>query len=128
MDEKPPNSVLGGRSHLGIGSHITGKLIFPGTVELPGYVNGSVDAATIVVEETGEVEGDLRGESIAIKGQFTGQIVGGKVMLHASAHVTGEIIYESLSIESGAKVSGRFSSSPFVKEANNHQADGAKDY
>lgn len=96
----------GGRSHIGAGSRITGELYFPGTVELPGYVKGSVEAAAIVIEEAGEVEGELRASSITIKGRFKGQIKGGAVQLHATACVVGDITYESLSIQSGAQVEG----------------------
>jgi cytoskeletal protein CcmA (bactofilin family) len=107
-DQKYPAAGSGGRSHLGAGTRITGELYFPGTVEFPGYVKGRVEASTIVVEDAGEVEGELRAASIAIKGRVNGQVIGGDVKLHASAHVTGEITYESLSIESGAQVEGQF--------------------
>ena len=103
-DESRPAS--GGRSHLGAGSRITGELYFPGTVELPGYVNGRVEAAAIMIEEAGDVEGELSAANIAVKGRFKGQIKGGMVKLHASARVSGDITYESLSIESGAELEG----------------------
>ena len=54
--------------------------------------------------------------SIAIKGRFKGQVMGGKVRLHASARVTGEITYESLSIESGAEVEGQCKPQPYTKD------------
>ena len=110
-------SEAGGRSHLGSGSRITGELYFPGTVELPGYVKGRVEASSIVIEEAGEVEGEIHAASIDIKGRFNGQVTGGKVRLHTSARVTGEITYESLSIESGAQVEGTFRSRPYSKDA-----------
>jgi len=108
MDQKYPAAGSDSRSHLGAGSRITGELYFPGTVELPGYVKGRVEASAIVIEEAGEVEGDLCAASIAIKGRVNGQIIGGDVKLHTSAQVTGKITYESLSIESGAQVEGQF--------------------
>jgi len=105
-DDSRAPSRAGGRSHLGAGSRITGELYFPGTVELPGHVNGSVEAAAIVIEEAGEVEGDLRASSIAIKGRFKGRVKGGAVQLHTTARVAADITYDSLSIESGAQVAG----------------------
>ena len=112
------NPKAGGRSHLGAGSRITGELFFPGTVELPGFVKGRVEAAEIVIEEAGEVEGEIHAASIDIKGRFNGQVTGGKVRLHTSARVTGEITYESLSIESGAQIEGKCRSQSYVKDAN----------
>ncbi len=124
-DSRTP-SGSGGRSHLGTGSRITGELYFPGTVELPGYVNGSVEAAAIVIEEAGEVEGELHAASVTIKGRFKGQVIGGKVALHTSARVTGEITYESLSIETGAEVEGTFRCQPYAKDAKpGDQAKGS---
>jgi len=106
-DNSRAPSGSGGRSNLGTGSRITGELYFPGAVELPGYVNGSVEAAEIVIEEAGEVEGDLRASNIAIKGRFKGRIKGGAVQLHTTARVVADITYDSLSIYSGAQVEGK---------------------
>jgi len=107
-EESSAPSGSGGSSHLGVGSRATGELYFPGTVELPGYVKGSVEAAAIVIEETGEIEGELRAPDIVIKGRFKGQIKGGTVQLHASARMFGGVTYDRLSIESGAQVEGTF--------------------
>ena len=115
-DEKYSASGSGGHSHLGAGSRISGELFFSGTVELPGYVKGRVEASAIVIEEAGEVEGELHAASITIKGRFKGQVMGGKVRLHASARVIGEITYESLSIESGAEVEGQYKPRPYAKD------------
>jgi cytoskeletal protein CcmA (bactofilin family) len=41
-------------------------LYFPETVELPGHVKGRVEAATIVIEDSGEVDGELHAISIEI--------------------------------------------------------------
>ena len=101
------NDSTGGRSYLEVGSRITGELKFPGTVELPGFVKGRVEASSIVIEETGEVEGELRAASITIKGRFKGTLTGGSVNLHTSARVTGEITCETLSIDSGAELEGQ---------------------
>jgi cytoskeletal protein CcmA (bactofilin family) len=116
-DQRYPAAGSGGRSHLGAGSRITGELYFPSTVELPGYVKGRVEASAIVIEEAGEVEGEIHAASIAIKGRLNGQVIGGKVRLYSSARVTGEITYESLSIETGAQVEGKCKSRPYTKEA-----------
>ena len=105
-DEPLPGGGPNGRSHLGKGSRITGELYFPGTVELPGYVKGRVEAAGIVIEETGEVEGEIHADSITIKGHFTGKVMGDTVKLTADARVTGDIVYGSLSIERGAELNG----------------------
>ncbi|WP_363318448.1 polymer-forming cytoskeletal protein [Marivita sp.] len=52
--------------------------------------------------------------STTIRGQFRGKIAGGKVTLHPTAQVTGDIKCESLSIESGAQVDAEFRCIPYV--------------
>lgn len=106
-DNTQPPTGAGGRSHLGKGSRITGELYFPGTVELPGYIKGRVEASAIVIEEAGEVEGEIHAASVTIQGRFDGKVSGGKVALHANACVTGEITYDSISIESGAQIEAK---------------------
>lgn len=115
-DEQPSATGPGGRSYLGAGSRITGELVFPGSVELPGWVKGRVDAAAIIIQTSGEVDGELDAASIVIEGRFDGILVGGKVSLLASARVTGDITYESLSIESGADIAGRLKVRPYAKK------------
>ncbi|MFT7593064.1 MAG: cytoskeletal protein CcmA (bactofilin family) [Paracoccaceae bacterium] len=103
----PTSGRANGRSHFTAGSRLAGDLHVPGLVELLGHVDGKVSADAILVEESGSVDGELEAAKVAIKGQFEGKIFGGIVILHASAKVSGEIFYETLSIESGAQVNSR---------------------
>jgi len=100
----PPGTGNGARSHLSVGSNISGELQFPGLVEVAGQLRGQVSAASIVVEETAVVEGDLTAKSIQIKGRVQGRLSGGDVRLMSSARVSGDIAYDALSIDSGAEV------------------------
>jgi cytoskeletal protein CcmA (bactofilin family) len=105
MSTTPPAGAgNGARSHLSVGSNITGELQFPGLVEVAGQLQGQIAAASIVVEETAVIEGDLSAKSIQIKGRVKGRINGGEVRLMSSARVSGDIAYDTLSIDSGAEV------------------------
>ena len=108
MDQSRLVLGAGGHANLGTGSRLSGELSVPGTVELPGRVDGRVQASEIVIEETGQVEGELHALRITIKGRFNGKVAGGVVELHASAQVSGEIAYETLRIDSGAKIQAEF--------------------
>jgi cytoskeletal protein CcmA (bactofilin family) len=98
----------GGRSHLVAGTRITGDIEAPGTIELQAEVRGRVLAETVVVEERGLVEGEIAGHSVAIRGRFDGMLSASAVRIHASAQVSGTILYENLMIESGADVTAAF--------------------
>ena len=94
----------GGRSHFAAGAKLSGDLVVPGHMELLGHVDGKISAHSILIEEGGSAVGELRANSVAIKGRFEGIINGGDVRLHTSAKVAGEISYKTLSIDSGAEV------------------------
>jgi cytoskeletal protein CcmA (bactofilin family) len=105
MSTTPPaGAANGARSHLSVGSNITGELQFPGLVEVAGQLQGQLAASAIMVEETAVVEGDLSAKTVQIKGRVQGRISGGDVRLMSSAQVSGDILYDTLSIDSGAEV------------------------
>lgn len=105
MSTTPPAGAgNGARSHLSVGSNITGELQFPGLVEVAGQLQGQIAAASIMIEETAVIEGDLSAKSIVVKGRVKGRISGGDVRLMSSAKVSGDVLYDTLSIDSGAEV------------------------
>jgi cytoskeletal protein CcmA (bactofilin family) len=106
--EKEYGASDGSRSQLGKGSSVTGDLQFPGTLELMGEVQGSVTAHSIVVAESGVVDGSLVAQTVALRGKFDGEVTCEEARLHSGAQVTGRITYRRLMIESGARVEARF--------------------
>lgn len=76
----------------------------PGMLELLGHIDGTIKAESIVIEASGSAIGELHANSVAVKGNFEGKIMGRDVTLHAGAKVSGEISYQTLSIENGAEV------------------------
>ncbi len=97
-------SAGGGRSHFAAGAKLSGDLSVPGLLELLGEFDGKMSADAVVIEESGSAVGEIRAASVAVKGRFEGKIFGGDVKLHSGARVSGEIVYQTLSIESGAEV------------------------
>lgn len=94
----------GGRSHFATGAKLSGDLNVPGLMELSGHIDGKITADSIMIEENGCAVGELHADSVAVKGRLEGNIYGRDVKLHSSAKVSGEIFYQTLSIESGAEV------------------------
>jgi cytoskeletal protein CcmA (bactofilin family) len=94
----------GGRSHFAAGAKLSGDLTVPGLMELSGHIDGKITADSIVIEANGSAIGELHADSVAIKGRLDGSIHGQDVKLHSSAKVSGEILYQTLTIESGAEV------------------------
>ncbi len=94
----------GERSHFAAGAKLSGDLTVPGHIELSGHIDGKITADSIVIEANGSAIGELHADIVAIKGRLDGSIHGRDVKLHSSAKVSGEIFYQTLTIESGAEV------------------------
>ena len=100
----PQDAQGGGRSHLVAGTKIVGDISAPGLLEIQGEVKGRVMADSVVIEERGTVDGEVRAAAIGVKGTFTGHLNGGIVRIHSSARLSGTIRYDTLSIESGSEI------------------------
>ncbi len=99
-----PAGSNGERSHFAAGAKLSGDLTVPGLMEVSGHIDGKIKADSIMIEANGSAIGELHADSVAVKGRLDGIIYSRDVKLHSSAKVSGEIVYQTLSIESGADV------------------------
>ena len=99
-----PDSSNGERSHFATGAKLSGDLTVPGLMELSGHIDGEITTDSIVIEANGSAVGGLHADSVAVKGSFEGNIYSRDVKLHSSAKISGEIFYQTLTIESEAEV------------------------
>lgn len=111
-----PTAGSGGRSQLSAGVSIVGEFSAPGHVELAGRIEGRVNADSVVIEPQGEIRGEVRAAAVGVKGTFEGTLSGGAVRLHATARVSGTVLYDTISIESGAEVTATFHRAPPQEE------------
>ncbi|MCB1196879.1 MAG: polymer-forming cytoskeletal protein, partial [Deltaproteobacteria bacterium] len=110
-------AVGGFNAILDQGTEFEGKLTFQGTVRIDGTFKGEVFFFFfMVIGPSGRVEGDAEVGSIAINGQFYGNInAKEKVELSSSAIVEGDITTPSLVIEDGVKLNGKVNMNPDAK-------------
>lgn len=97
---------------IGTGSILQGDLEFTGGLRVDGHIKGHVIAqdgnkGTIVLSETGVIEGDINVPHVVINGTVNGNIVSsGHVELQVNAKVTGDIHYKAVEMELGAILNG----------------------
>lgn len=97
---------------VGTGSILQGDLEFTGGLRVDGHVKGHVTAqdnnkGTLVLSESGTIEGDVNVPHVVVNGTVNGNIVSsGHVELQASAKVTGDIHYKAVEMELGAILNG----------------------
>ncbi len=91
------------------GVRLEGKLEFPGTFRINGYVKGTlISEQSLILGEDAKVEGQIEGDYVSIAGRFDGTIFAkGRVEIHAKGIVTGEIHAPCLVIEPGGVFDGQ---------------------
>lgn len=107
-----PSPVLGKKgmqpSVIAADLNVLGNIISDGVLDIDGKINGNVRCHTASIRPNGTVKGDVHAEIVHVYGAIEGVIKAKAVMLYATARVVGTIMHESLSIEDGAFVDGKF--------------------
>lgn len=93
-------------SLLGSDLCITGDVSSSGEIQVDGRVEGDIIADSLIVSETGVVEGAVAANSVRVLGVVNGPITAASVRLARTAKVTGDIVHQTLAVEEGAFVSG----------------------
>jgi cytoskeletal protein CcmA (bactofilin family) len=86
---------------------IDGSVSTGGELQVDGTINGSVRARAVVVDANGVVYGDIAAEEVIVRGRVIGPIRALHIHIYAGAHIEGDVINQTLSIENGAHVDGK---------------------
>lgn len=90
------------------GMHVLGNIISEGMLDIDGRIDGNVRADIITLRDNGAIRGDVMADTVHIYGEVVGLIKAKNVMVYASARINGTIMHESITIEDGASVDGKF--------------------
>jgi cytoskeletal protein CcmA (bactofilin family) len=105
---RPAGAGSNVRSVLGSDLKIVGEVTSTGQVEVLGEVDGTLQAAALIVGAEGKVTGDIAADMVEIKGRLEGKVQSQAFTLRAAAQVAADVNYSTLVIESGARIEGRF--------------------
>lgn len=95
---------------------IEGNVKTVGELQLDGSITGDLACGSLVMGETGKVNGTIAAETVTVRGTVKGEIRSKSVRLEKSAVVEGDVYHESLSVEAGAKLTGRFAHTSGARE------------
>lgn len=95
-------SVLGGDLR------VKGDIDASADLHIDGRVEGDVSCTNLVQGESGEIVGAIKAESARLSGTVRGTIAVRDLVVLKSARIHGDVHYDSLTIEQGAQVDGRF--------------------
>ncbi len=87
---------------------IEGTLTSTGLIEIEGHINGTIKGNSVIIREAGSMEGELFAESLNIRGSFEGNIRAKSINISSKAKLTGIVEYQTMSVEDGACIDGKF--------------------
>jgi cytoskeletal protein CcmA (bactofilin family) len=90
------------------GTSFEGKVSFVGTLRIGGKFRGEIFSKdTLIIDETGVVEGEINVGELVIKGDFSGQIEASRMVTMLSpAKFKGVVSTPNLKIEEGVHFDG----------------------
>lgn len=104
-----------------IGDDVTieGNVITTTELQLDGTVKGDISCGSLTMGENGTCTGTITADNAIIRGKVEGQIRARTVRLEQTARVNGDVTHQSLAVEAGAILSGKFthSENPLGKAA-----------
>ena len=106
---------------------IRGDIEANADLHIDGVVEGDVNCTSLVQGEGSRVEGAIRAESARLSGHVKGTIQARELVVLKSARVEGDVSYETLTIEQGAAVDGRFAPKSAAPAQAPAKADGKGD-
>jgi cytoskeletal protein CcmA (bactofilin family) len=85
---------------------ITGQLESTEDIQIEGEVDGDVRAVNVKVGANAKVKGTVYGDQVELAGSVDGKIEAKKVILTRTAHMSGDVVHQDITIESGAFIDG----------------------
>ena len=107
---RPAAAAKGGAKFSFIGPEVTvtGDIETNGQLHIDGTVSGDVRCGSLSQGESGAVHGNIAAAEARLAGLVDGAVDAGALVLDASARVTGDVLYDEISIAKGALIDGRF--------------------
>ncbi|MEO0983387.1 MAG: polymer-forming cytoskeletal protein [Pseudomonadota bacterium] len=86
---------------------IVGSVASEGEMQIDGSIDGDVSAISLTIGQSGRIEGEVKAETIVVRGEVKGAIRARKVELETGSKVIGDIVHTSLSIQANASFEGQ---------------------
>lgn len=85
---------------------ITGQLESTENIQVDGHIDGDVRGVSVKIGNGAKVKGTVSGEEVEVAGTIEGKIEAKKVILTSTAHMSGDVVHQDITIQSGAHIDG----------------------
>lgn len=96
-------------SVLGADVVVTGNIASTVDIHIDGRIEGDLKCANLVQGEASEIKGSVVAETARLSGMIDGSIEAKELIIERTARITGDVVYQNVTIASGGKVEGKFS-------------------
>jgi len=94
-------------SVIGADVAIKGNIEATADLHIDGVVEGDTACTSLVQGESSRIEGGITADTARLAGTIKGTITVRELVILRSARIDGDVHYETLTIEQGARVNGR---------------------
>ena len=96
-------------SILGSDVVVTGNVAASVDLHVDGKIDGDLKCANLVQGEASEIKGAVIADTAKIAGLLDGSFEAMTLIVQATARITGDVTYETITSENGGKVEGKLS-------------------
>jgi cytoskeletal protein CcmA (bactofilin family) len=96
---------------------IKGNIEASADLHVDGAVEGDIACAALVQGQASRIEGTIEAETARLAGTVTGKVAVRELVILKSARIEGDVQYDTLTIEHGARVEGRFAPGGGAKDS-----------
>ena len=109
-------------SVLGADTVIRGDITASADLHIDGRVEGDIACAALVQGESSEITGSVTAETARLAGTVHGTITARELVILKTARIDGDVHYDALTIEQGARVEGRLAprAAPKAESGESH--------
>lgn len=97
----------GSMSFIGNEVTITGNVKAQGDMHVDGAIEGDIACGTLTLGANGRVKGNVVAQKANLAGQVEGSVSAAELSVEKTARLSGDLDYEKISVEAGARVDGR---------------------
>jgi cytoskeletal protein CcmA (bactofilin family) len=108
LESSTRQNVLTKPSIISEGFTFEGTITSDCVLNIAGTVRGKITAKSVLIDSSGQVDGELNSEQLVIKGQLKGDVNCDDLNVGPLARVDGNISYKYIHIQRGGRVAGRF--------------------